>query len=107
MWWILQIGAILIISALHMFNRWCGIHPQSMPFVSQWFINIGGQGMAAPMFMKSYALAPTFFQPWFLGTSAIAILGFVGSLIFFGEAVSILKILGAVLGLLGAVLLIL
>jgi multidrug transporter EmrE-like cation transporter len=63
--------------------------------------------MAAPMFIKSYALAPTIFQPWFLGTAAIAILGFVGSLIFFGEALTIVKILGAALALAGAVLLIL
>jgi hypothetical protein len=41
MWWILQIGAIVVISAIHMFNRWCGLHPQSLPFISQWLINIG------------------------------------------------------------------
>ena len=105
MWWILQALAIVGVAAVHTFNRWAGL--QGINFLTKWLINIGGQAMTAPLFILSYALAPSFFQPWFLGTALIAIMGFVASLIFFGEALTLLKILGAVLSIAGAVLLIL
>ncbi len=105
MWWIAQLLAIALIAAVHTFNRWASEH--GMSFLVRWLANVGGQAVCAPLFILSYALAPTFFQPWFLGTAVLAILGCVASFIFFAEVITITKILGAALALAGAVLLIL
>ncbi len=105
MWWILQILAICCIVVAHTFNRWAALN--GISFWIKWGVNVGVQGIAAPFFIFSYMLAPGFFQPWFLGTAAIALLGFLASLIFFGEMLTIIKIVGAALTLAGAVLLIL
>ena len=105
MWWILQFLAICGITAVHTFNRWAGI--QGMEFITKWLINAGAQVCIAPLFILSYALAPGFFQPWFLGTALIGVIGFAVSLIFFGEVITITKIMGAVLSIIGAVLLVL
>ncbi len=105
MWWFLQIIGILCIVIVHIFNRWAGM--AGIDFYMRWLINISIQIVAAPAFIKSYALAPTFFQPWFLGTALIATAGFLGSLIFFGEAITIIKIIGSFSAVLGAILLIL
>ena len=105
MWWISQVLAIFIIAVVHTFNRWAGM--QGMSFIVRWLANVGGQAIAAPLFILSYSLAPGFFQPWFIGTAVLAVIGFVASMIFFGEVITITKIIGAVLALAGAVLLIL
>lgn len=105
MWWFLQILAICCISLVHTFNRWAGIN--GIAFLTKFLVNSGAQIAIAPLFILSYGLAPSFFQPWFLGTILIAIVGFVISIIFFGEAVTFLKIVGVILGLIGSVLLIL
>lgn len=105
MWWIAQILAIVIIAAVHTFNRWASV--EGLSFIIRWLANVGGQALAAPLFILSYSLAPTFFQPWFVGTAILAVLGFVASMIFFGETLTIINIIGAILALAGAVLLIL
>ena len=105
MWWITQIMAVILIVSAHVFNRWAGIN--GVDFWIKWAVNVGMQAVAAPLFIMSYMKAPSFFQPWFLGTVLVALLGFLASLIFFGETIVILKILGAALALAGAVLLIL
>ena len=105
MWWIAQAIAIILITASHVFNRWAGLN--EIDFWIKWSVNVGMQAIAAPLFIISYMKAPSFFQPWFLGTGLIALLGFLASLIFFGETIAILKILGAALTLAGAALLIL
>ena len=105
MWWIAQILAITIIAAVHTFNRWASV--EGMSFIIRWLANVGGQAVAAPLFILSYSLSPTFFQPWFLGTGILAVLGFAASFILFAEVITITKILGAALALAGAVLLIL
>lgn len=104
MWVVYQIFAILGITAVHVFNRWSAAH--CLSFASKWLINAGAQCIIAPFFILSYTLAPTFFQPWFLGTCIIALLGFGASVIFFGEAITLIKIIGALLGLIAAILLI-
>ncbi|HEC63890.1 MAG TPA: hypothetical protein ENI23_01195 [bacterium] len=105
MWWIAQILAIALIAVIHTFNRWASV--EGMSFLVRWLANVGGQAVAAPLFILSYTLSPTFFQPWFLGTAILAVLGCVASLVFFAEVITITKILGAALALAGAVLLIL
>jgi len=104
MWIVFQILGVIGVVATHTFNRWAGMH--SISFLTKWVINAGAQAFIAPLFILAYQLAPGFFQPWFLGTTLIAILGFLVSVIIFGETITILKIIGAVLGLIGAVLLV-
>ena len=105
MWVIYQIIGIICITFIHTFNRWAAANAVS--FLTRWLVNIGAQAVVAPMFILSYALAPSFFQPWFLGTILIALCGFGVSLFYFGEVLTLLKITGAVFGLIGSVLLIL
>lgn len=105
MWIFLQVLGIICVSITHMFNRWASINGVS--FCTKWLVNVLVQSVGAPAFIKSYALAPSFFQPWFLGTALIALTGFLGSWIFFGESISIIKIIGSLLAIAGSILLIL
>lgn len=104
MWWILQIVAIICVTIALMFARWYGLNYTGL--LVPWTVKVGIEFIAAYAFIRSYAIAPSFFQPWFLGAASLALLGFLGSLIFFGEVVSNIKILGAVLALVGTALLI-
>lgn len=105
MWWILQTLAICGIACVHTFNRWAGL--KGIAFATKWLVNAGAQTIIAPLFILSYGLAPTFFQPWFLGTSLIALAGFLASVIFFAEPIVLIKVLGAIFAVAGSVLLIL
>ena len=105
MWWILQIVGAVLITAAFVFNKWGAANDVS--FFIRWVSFICMEAVVAPILIVSYTKAPTFFQPWFLGAACIALLGFMASLIFFGETIVILKILGAALALVGAALLIL
>lgn len=105
MWWILQILACLIVTCALIFARWYGLNHGGIAV--PWGAKILVEPLAAFSFVKSYTIAPSFFQPWFLGSAVLALAGFIGSLIFFGETVSTIKIFGAVLALVGSVLLIL
>jgi hypothetical protein len=104
MWAILQIVGVFLVVAAHTYMRWAALN--NINLLVRMVVNVGFQSLAAPFFVFCYAFAPGFFQPWFLGTTFIALFGFVASLIFFGEAVTIIKIVGAALTLAGAVLLI-
>jgi len=105
MWWILQIVGAALITFAFVFNKWGAANDVS--FFIRWVTFVCMEMITAPLLIISYMKAPTFFQPWFLGAACIALLGFVASLIFFGETIVILKILGAALALVGAALLIL
>jgi len=105
MWWITQILAVFAVTCVHTFNRWAGL--QGWTFLSRLFGNIIGQAIAAPLFMISYLMAPSFFQVSFVGTALIAVLMFLASVFFFCETITLIKLIGAALALAGAVLLIL
>ena len=57
-------------------------------------------------FVLSYATAPSFFQVWFVSIALLTLYGFAGSLIFFGETITVMKLIGVTSVLLGAFLLI-
>ena len=103
MWWVLQIIACLIVVSALLFARWYGLNRGGI--VVPWGVKILVEPLAAFAFIKSYALAPSFFQPWFLGTAVITLGGFIGSLVFFGEAITAMKIFAAMLILAGSLLL--
>ncbi len=105
MWWILQTLGVIGIAFMQAFNRWAV--QAKIPFTRIWIVDVIIEVIVAPAFIKSYALAPTLFQPWFLGTAIIAVCGFIVSMLIFGEIITITKLIGAALALAGAVLLIL
>ena len=106
MWWVLQLIAMMLVTGVLAFARWFSqTHPGAGIFIP-WITKILNEFLAAFCFIKSYALAPTFFQPWFLGTAGMAIFGFILSLILFSEVLTITKIVGAALAVIGAVLLV-
>jgi len=109
MWWILQIIYIIGVVVIQVFNSYVGLPscPYTFSFTNRVLINAGWLSIIAPAAIISYAKAPTFFQPWFLGTALIAVFGFVTSFLFFGEPFLIKRLIGAALSLIGAVLLIL
>jgi len=45
-------------------------------------------------FLKSYRLAPTFIEAWYLGSGATAIMGFLVSYFIFHEPIRVVTILG-------------
>jgi len=105
MWWILQtIGCLLIAGALT-YARWYGINYTGL--FNPWAVKVGAELIAAVCLVKSFAIAPSHFQPWFIGMAILSLSGFVGSMIFFGEIVGMVKICGAALVLVGAALLVL
>lgn len=105
MWWIFQIIGALGITIALMFARWYGINYNGT--LLPWSVKMLMETIVAYSFIRSYAIAPSFFQPWFLSSALITLFGFLGSLIFFGEAIGMVKMLGAALCLIGAALLIL
>lgn len=105
MWWITQFLAVVAVTCVHTFNRWAGL--QGWTFLNRLFGNIIGQAIAAPLFMISYLMAPSFFQVSFVGTALIAILMFLASVFFFCETITFIKLIGAAFAIVGAVLLIL
>jgi len=107
-WWIWQILLILGVTIIHTFNRYVGLPdcPFTFIFTHRWMINTGWQALIAPTAMISYATAPSFLQPWFLGTALIALFGFATSFFIFGEPFVWFRMIGVLCALVGAVLLI-
>jgi len=102
LWWILQITGSLGVYFALVPGRKFGLCVKSYAI----YIIIAAT-TASWMFLKSYQLAPSFFQAWFVGTAALALLGFAGSVFYFKEAISITNYLGAVACITGSALLIL
>ena len=102
LWWILQITGSLGVYFALIPGRKFGLCPKSYIIYL-----IVAATTCSWMFLKSYQIAPSFFQAWFMGTAALALLGFLGSIFYFKETVSMLNYAGAVLGLAGCTLLIL
>ena len=65
---------------------------------------LGITGWLIPL---SYSLAGTFFHPYFLSIAVLTLLGFCGTLVVFGETVSLINIIGAIVTFLGAILIVL
>jgi len=102
LWWILQItGSVGVYFAL-IPGRKFGLCVKS--YIIYMII---AATTASWMFLKSYQLAPSFFQAWFIGTAALGLIGFLGSFFYFKEVISIANYVGAATGLLGLYLLIL
>lgn len=102
LWWILQVtGSTGVLAAL-MYSRIHGLCWKSYIF----YLILAATSISW-MFLKSYEIAPSFFQAWFIGTSALALLGFGANYFYFNEIVSVTNYVGAVVALTGSLLLIL
>ena len=104
MWWILQIIGCLFIAGALTYARWYGINYTGL--FNPWVVKVAAELVVAACLVKSFAIAPSHFQAWFIGMAILSLLGFVGSVIFFGEIISAVKIGGVALALVGAALLI-
>lgn len=100
MWILFQILACLFIFAALMYIRIVGFTFQS--YAVYVFCQVALIGWMMP---KSYELAPTFLQPWFLGLAVLALCGFAGMLLL-GESVKLLHLVGTGLVLVGSYLLV-
>jgi len=105
MWWIYQSIAVICVTAALTFGRWYGLHYEGIAL--PWAVKVAIETVAAYAFIRSYMLAPSFFQAWFLGVVLLSLFGFLISLMFFGEVITMVKIGGAILALSGVVLLVL
>jgi drug/metabolite transporter (DMT)-like permease len=96
LWWILQITGSLGIYFALASGRIYGLCWRS------YFTYVAiGTTTASWMFLKSYQLAPSFFQAWFVGTASLAIIGFIGSMFYFKESPTALGYFGALISLIG------
>ena len=101
MWWILQIVGCLGVSGAQIANRVYGVS------VTSWVIYILISATVSYFgFAKSYALAPSFFSAWFVGQTALGVIGLVIAFAVFKDTVSYTQWIGLVLSLVGGYLLI-
>ncbi len=102
LWWVLQITGSLGVYFALIPGKKFGLCVKS--YVIYMII---AATTASWMFLKSYQLAPSFFQAWFVGNAALTLFGFFGSLFYFGESLSIIKYIGACAIISGSTMLIL
>ncbi len=98
-WWILQLSGAFLVFTAHIVNRKLGLCLASYLYYS--LISICFTGWMLPL---SYQKAPSFFQPWFLGLASMTVFGFAGSILYFHESVAWYNMIGALLAIIGCVL---
>lgn len=101
MWWILQIiGALGVTIALAPGRVWGFTW-----FTYLWYMIWAGT-TASWMLTKSYQIAPSFIQAWFLCAGALAVFGFLVGVFLFHDSVNLYQLGGVILILVGSYLLI-
>ena len=99
LWGVLQLTAGFLIFSSHIVNRKLGLCYTSYFYYS--LVSICFSGWMLPL---SYQKAPSFFQPWFFGIACLAVFGFTGSIFYFHESVYWYNMIGALLAVIGCVL---
>jgi hypothetical protein len=103
LWWMLQIFGSLGVVLASSISRTYGL--TTTTYIIYLLIAASVFGWS---FTYSYELAPSFIQPWFVAQGALSVLGFAASLLYFDiGVVSVYQIIGALLTIVGGVLLIL
>lgn len=97
MWILWTIVSFLFISGAQFVNRYYGMCWTSYIIYTSICVLI--TGWTLPL---SYQLAPSLLHPWFLSIGCLSILGFIGSIFLFHDAVSIWNYVGAVVILIGS-----
>lgn len=101
LWWILQVIGSAGVCMTLAYSRIHGFCLKSYLVYVVMAITVMGW-----MFLKSYEIAPSFFQAWFIGTSALAIFGLSTSYFYFNEIINIPNYIGMVLVMIGSLLMI-
>lgn len=102
LWWILQVtGSAGVLVAL-VYGRIHGFCLKSYIFYLIMCITIAGW-----TFLKSFEIAPSFFQAWFVGTASLALFGLGASYFYFNETVSVINNVGMVMAIVGSLFMIL
>lgn len=99
MWIVLQIIGALFVFLAQASNRYYGFTIPGVLIYSA--IAILLLSWILPL---SYQLAPSFFQPYFMGLVLLSIFGLIGSCIIFGETITLINFIGIVIIFIGSVL---
>ena len=101
MWWILQIIGCLGVGGIQVVNRMYGIG------VTSWVVyTLISMTVTYFAFSKSFSIAPSFFGAWFVGQTAMGIIGLLVAFLIFKDVVSTTQWVGLVLSVIGGYLLI-
>jgi len=98
-WWVLQLSAAFLIFSSHIVNRKLGLCLTSYFYYS--LVSVCFTGWMLPL---SYQKAPSFFQPWFMGISCLTVFGMLGSVLYFHESVHWYNWFGAIISVIGCIL---
>ena len=99
MWVVTQIIGIFFVFLAQVSNRYFGL---SMLGVLNY---IGITAIFLSWLLPlSYQLAPSFFQPYFLGIIMLTIFGLIGGNIFFNDNISVVNYLGIFISFIGCIL---
>jgi hypothetical protein len=101
MWWILQIVGCILVGVIQIVTRKYGIGITSWVVWS--VISVFGTYFA---FGRSYVLAPTFTSAWFVGVSAMNIIGVLIGLFYFHDVVTVTQWVGVTISVIGGYLII-
>lgn len=83
MWWILQIVGSVGVVISQVVNRKLGVT------IPSWMVySLIAIFVTYPTFGKSYAIAPSFTSAWFVGQTALNVVGLVVGLMIFHDVIS-------------------
>jgi len=101
MWWILQIVGSIGVVVAQLLNRKLGVG------IPSWSIySLIAMFVTYPSFGKSFAIAPSFTSAWFMGQTALNIVGLVAGYVVFHDAISTMQWVGIVLSIVAGYLII-
>ena len=101
MWWILQIGGSIGVVVAQVINRKFGFG------IPAWVVySLIAMFVTFPTFGKSYAIAPSFTGAWFIGQTALTIMGLLAGLVYFHDAISMMQWIGIAVSVIGGYLII-
>ena len=101
LWWVLQIVGCAAVVAAQTVNRTWGFG------IPSWIVySLISVFVTYPAFGKSYTIAPTFFGAFFVGQTALNVLGGIASLLLFKDVITMSQWIGMALSVVGGYLLI-
>jgi len=100
-WWLLQVLGVLGITIALAPGRSWGISIQSWIWYMVW---VGAT--ASWMLLKSFSIAPSFIQAWFIGAGSLTVLGFLVGVVYYHDVVKLSHVIGIGFTLIGTYLLI-
>jgi len=101
MWWVLQVvGCVGVTSGIASLRHF-GVG------ITSWMIYSGiAMSISYFAFAKSYAVAPNFVLPWFVGQTALNVLGILVGFAIFKDVITYQQWIGIALSIIGGYLLI-